>query len=297
MNPMKMPPLNAIRAFAAAAKHTSFTLAAAELGVTHGAISRQVKHLEEYLGVSLFERGIRRITVTPPGRELLAGVAQALERIATTAAAVTQQGLTRTLRINVRPSFAVRWLIPHLPRFLRDHPGIEPQVMTSTAEPARLSRGTYDIAIRRGREGWPSDLLVRPFLSESACPVAAPSLLESNPITTPQDLRSHILLQCATRDGDWQAWLRLADLSDIHPAGERRFEHLEFTLQAALDGLGVALGPSALIAQDIQAGRLCAVIPSPVLALDAYCYAFPDRTNSAALAFGGWLDRQAMLNT
>jgi LysR family glycine cleavage system transcriptional activator len=236
-------------------------------------------------------RGIRRITLTPAGSELLAGVAPALERITASAAAVARGSPARTLRINVRPSFAVRWLIPHLPRFLRDHPGIEPQVMTSTVEPARLSRDGYDIAIRRGREGWPVDLLPRLFLSEHACPVAAPSLLQSQPIAAARDLRCHVLLHCTTRDGDWRDWLRLAKLSDLHPAGELRFEHLEFTLQAALDGLGVALGPSALVAQDIASGRLRAVLPEHALALDGYCYAVPDQTNPAAMAFSEWLEK------
>lgn len=289
----KLPPLNAVRAFAAAARHASFTLAAAELGVTHGAVSRQVKQLEEHLGVALFVRGVRQITLTQAGRELLAGVVPALERITASAAAVARARPAQTLRINVRPSFAVRWLIPQLPRFLRDYPGIEPQVLTSTLDPARLSRDSFDIAIRRGRKGWPADLLPQPFLPDYACPVAAPALLQSRPIKTAKELSDHVLLYCATRDGDWESWLEMAGLPGLLPAGELRFEHLQFTLQAALDGLGVALGPSALVAQDVAAGRLCVVLPEPALPLEPWCFALPDQGNTAALTFSRWIVARA----
>jgi LysR family transcriptional regulator, glycine cleavage system transcriptional activator len=286
----RLPPLNAIRAFAAAGRHASLTLAASELGVSPGAVSRQVKLLEEHLGAKLFIRAVRQISLTAAGRDLLTSVVPALERIAAAATAITRAPPHRVLRINVRPSFAVRWLISHLPKFLGAHPDIEPQVVTSTIEPRRIGREGFDIAIRRGQHGWPADMKVRPFLSEWVAPVASPALLRERPIRNAMDLARHTIIHCATRDGDWQQWLALAGAKNFTPIGVLRFEHLQFTLQAAVDGLGIALGPSALIAQDIAAMRLVAPLPTPHLKLEDYYYGVSDSTNTAALAFATWLD-------
>jgi LysR family glycine cleavage system transcriptional activator len=289
-----LPPLNAIRAFAAAGRHASLTLAASDLGVSPGAVSRQVKLLEEHLGTKLFTRAVRQISLTAAGRELLTNVVPALERIAAAATAVTRPPLHRVLRINVRPSFAVRWMISHLPQFLSAHPGIEPQVVTSTIDPRRLGREGFDIAIRRGHSGWPTDMKVRPFLSEWVAPVASPALLRQRPIRHAADLVRHTIIHCATRDGDWQEWLALARVNNFKPIGILQFEHLQFTLQAAVDGLGIALGPSALIAQDVAAGRLVMPLSTPLLKLDDYYYGVADSANVTALAFATWLDSLAL---
>jgi LysR family glycine cleavage system transcriptional activator len=286
-----LPPLNAVRAFDAAARAASFTRAAEELGVTHGAVSRQVALLEATLGVALFERRTRQIVLTAAGRRLLGGVAPALQRIADAAAEAAREGSPGRVRINARPSFALRWLIPHLPRFLAAHPGLAPEVTTSTAEPARLAPGSWDVAVRRGRDGWPPGAMLRPFLRESAVPVAAPGLLAERPLRAPADLAGHTLLHCASRrrDGDWPAWLRRAGAGELAPAGELSFEHLQFTLQAAIDGLGVALGPSALVAQDLAAGRLVAPLRAPRLPLDPYVVGVPSGAGAGAEAFVAWL--------
>lgn len=292
----RLPPLNAVRAFDAAARHASFTRAAEELGVTHGAISRQVALLEEHLGVPLFERRARRVALTPVGRDLLAGIGPALERIAQAAQAAEASAATHratdAVRVNARPSFALRWLIPHLPRFVLEHPGLEPQVATSTADPAELDEGSFDVVIRRGRRGWPSSLAPRPFLGESAIPVAAPALLAARPVRVPADLAAHTLIHCASRDGDWATWLARAGMPGLRAAAELRFEHLQFSLQAALDGLGVALGPSALVAQDMAAGRLVPVLRSPCLALEDYCLGIAPGAGAGAGAFARWLERE-----
>ena len=239
-------------------------------------------------------RGIRQIALTSAGRDLLAGTAPALERIAATAAAVARSSAPRSLRINCRPSFAVHWLIPQLPLFLRAHPDIEPQVSTSTLEPARLKRDSFDVVLRReGRHPWPPDLEFRPFLRDQACPVAAPALLAARPIATIEDLDAHVLLHCATRERDWSDWLALAAGCAVRPAGDLRFEHLQFTLQAALDGMGVALGPASHVAYDVSAGRLCRVLPETRLPLPSYCYAVADPTNAASPAFARWIEQQA----
>ncbi|TCL65717.1 LysR substrate-binding domain-containing protein [Rhizobium sp. BK251] len=285
----RLPPLNAVRAFVSAARHASFTLAAAELGVTHGAVSRQVKQLEQHLGVSLFTRGIRQIALTTSGRELFAGMAPAMERIATTAEAVARSAPTAGLRINVRASFAARWLIPQLPGFIREFPHISPQVTTSDALPERVVRDSFDVIIRRATTGWPVDLQPQAFLSDRSYLVASPSLLDAKPVQLVGDLSAHIFLHSETRGDDWREWLRFAGAANLVPVGELRFDHLDFALRAAADGLGVAVGPASLVAQDLASGRLCRVLPDMVKPIGAYQVALADVDNVSAMAFKQWL--------
>lgn len=137
-----------MRAFAAAARHLSFTRAALELHVTHSAVSRQIKSLEEFLGVVLFERRVRQVALTAEGQQFHAEVEPALAQINAAARALQAHGPARAVRINVRPSFAVRWLIPRLPSFVERFPDIEPQVVTSTVMPEQAV-DSFDIAVRR----------------------------------------------------------------------------------------------------------------------------------------------------
>jgi len=300
MRSSHLPPLNALRAFEAASRHASFSRAEDELGVTHGAVSKQIRALEDDLGQPLFSRGVRQVKLTAAGRELMAEVAPALERICAIAAALRQGPSQETgqVRINTRPSFALRWLIPHLPRFVRAHPGIDPQVITSTLEPARLSPSGFDIAIRRatpGRGGtvWPEGMKPRAFLREGALPVAAPSLLAERPVHRPEDLNAHVLLHTATREQDWEDWLARAGCPALRPAGQLRFEHQQFTLQAAIDGMGVALGLSVLAAADLAAGRLAPVLPNgPRLRLAPYCYVLSPHAPGVARQFATWLEQE-----
>ncbi|MBR0713773.1 LysR substrate-binding domain-containing protein [Bradyrhizobium liaoningense] len=289
MTNIRLPPLNAVRAFVAAARHASITLAATELGVTHGAVSRQIKLLEEHLGAQLFVRETRQIVLTPVGRQLFAGFAPALERIAATAATVARLSSVSSLRINVRASFAARWLIPQLPSFIRKYPHVAPQIFTGAEAPARLSRDSFDVIIRRTKTGWPSDLKPRPFMADQAYLVAAPSLLDARPVESIDDLTGHVFLHSETRANDWREWLRFAGGEGIHPADEMRFDHLDFALRAAADGLGIAVGPASLVAQDIESKRLCHVLPTLTRPLDPYLIAASDESNPAARVFEQWL--------
>jgi LysR family transcriptional regulator, glycine cleavage system transcriptional activator len=292
----RLPPLNAVRAFAAAARHASFTRAADELGVTHGAVSKQVRLLEDHLGVPLFTRGVRQVALTTAGRSLLAEASPALERIAAVAVRLRRNavrgGGDGVVRVNVRPSFALRWLIPHLPAFMAVHPGVRPELVTSTADPARLPAGSFDVVVRRGRPGmaWPEGMRALPFLRERAAPVAAPALLTRLPVHRAEDLAAHTLLHTATRDADWVTWLARVGVPGLRPAAELRFEHLQFALQAALDGMGVALGPLAMVAADLAAGRLARVLPRrPGIVLESYYYGIPADAGPLALVFADWL--------
>lgn len=276
------PPLNAVRAFAAAARHLSFTRAALELHVTHSAVSRQIKSLEEFLGVVLFERRVRQVALTAEGQQFHAEVEPALAQINAAARALQAHGPARAVRINVRPSFAVRWLIPRLPSFVERFPDIEPQVVTSTVMPEQAV-DSFDIAVRRGLEGWPPSIKVRPFLKDEVLVVGAPALFKAHPLPDLRALAAHVLLSARTRKDDWDAWKKQFGAPRTRPAGRLQFDHLHFVLQAAIDGLGIALAPTSLVAHDLASGRLQSPMPAMRMTLERYYYGLaPDAAPEAA---------------
>ena len=283
-----LPPLHAVRAFVAAARHQSFTRAAVELHVTHGAVSRQVKALETHLGVPLFERLTRQIVLTADGQAFFADAAAALAQIGAAATALMARAPARAVRINVRPSFAVRWLIPRLPAFVAQYPGIEPQVVTSTAMPSKVADG-FDVAIRRGLQGWPPSIQVKPFLDDEVQVVGAPSLFKTQDVNAPTALAAHVLLSARTRKSDWDDWQRAAGVR-LKPAGRLQFDHLHLVLQAALDGLGVAMGPTSLVAQDLAQGRLVSPLPHLRMPLERYYYGLAPDARPEAQFFTEWLE-------
>ena len=287
--PLREPPLNAVRAFAAAARHLSFTRAAHELHVTHSAVSRQIKSLEDFLGVTLFERRIRQVALTAEGQQFFAEVEPALAQIGAAARALQAQPATRAVRINVRPSFAVRWLIPRLPAFVERHPDIEPRVVTSTITPEQAVDG-FDIAVRRGLEGWPSSIAVRPFLEDEALVVASPALLETQPLPDLRALSSHVLLSARTRRADWDAWKKQVGAPRMKPAGRLQFDHLHFVLQAAVDGLGIALAPVSLVAHDLASGRLRSPLPGLRMPLDRHYYGLTPDAAPEARQVAAWFE-------
>ncbi len=288
----RLPPLNAVRAFAAAARHQSFTLAAAELFVTHGAISRQVKTLEAFLGLALFERRVRQVSLTPEGQRFFAEVAPALEQIGAAARALMDDAPARTVTINVRPSFAVRWVIPRLPAFVAQFPGIAPKVVTSTVTPDQATEH-FDVAIRRGLAGWPASIAVQPFLQDEALIVGTPTLFATAPVADPRALAAHALLWSRSRPDDWDHWKRQVGAPRLRPASQLQFDHLHFVLQAALDGLGFALAPASLVAHDLAAGRLVCPLPALRLPLTRHYYGLAADAVPEAQCFAQWL--QALL--
>ncbi|HTR84619.1 MAG TPA: LysR substrate-binding domain-containing protein [Reyranella sp.] len=286
------PPLNALRVFLVAARHLSFTRAAVELSVTHGAVSRQVRGLEDHLGVALFERQVRKVVLTAQGQQLFAEIGPAMDQIGAAAQALMVKAPTRAVRINVRPSFTVRWLIPRLPDFVARHPGIEPQLLTSTLPPDR-SPESFDIAIRRSLDGWPSAFDVRPFLDDDLVIVAAPSLLKKRPVKEPKSLAQHVLLVCSTRKQDWDEWKMHVGLSRLRPARRLQLDHLHIVLQAAVDGLGVALTPVSLLGKDVEAGRLVCPLPNLRKPLEPIYRGVARDAGRETLLFADWLTRQA----
>lgn len=285
-----LPPLNAVRVFVAAARHQSFTLAANELHLTHSAISHQVKALESYMGVQLFERRIRQVSLTLEGLRFFTQAEAALAQIAEAAQSVMNQRPERVVRINVRPSFAVRWLIPRLPDFIANYPGIEPHVLTTTLAPE--SSDSFDIAIRRGLKGWSDTMRVCAFIEDEVCLVASPAMM-TTAITSVKSLRQLTLLSSKTRKGDWDAWLEHAGLHRIRPAGQMQFDHVHFVLQAVADGLGFAAVPLSLASSDIAAGRLECPFPDLRLPVTRYYYGVMRDAVPEARFFIEWLEAQS----
>lgn len=283
-----LPPLNAVRAFAAAARHQSFSLAAEELHVSHSAVSRHIKLLEEHLGVQLFERRTRQSSLTPAGQTFYEQVNIALTQIANAATALTRGASLRKVTINVRPSFAVRWLIPRLPNFMALYPDIQPEVVTSTLPPDQ-SRETFDVVIRRGHSGWSSNVQPQVLLEDDMVLVAAPSLLQTVPLNSAQDLVRHTLLAGRTRATDWKNWAEHAGIAQLRNQPTLQFDHMHLVLQAAVDGLGVALCPASLLGKDLSTGRLICPLPSLRLPLTRYYYGVSQEAAAETQFFIDWM--------
>jgi len=271
--PRHLPPLNAVRAFEAAGRLGSLTAAAEELHVTHGAISKAVAQLEAWLGVRLFDRPGRKIRLSAAGQLYLESVSKSLDGLDEATRRCTAAGRPSALVVNALPTFAMRWLLQRLPSFHRTHPGIELRLVTSDAPIALLS-GSFDVAIRRGPEPWPG-FEAMPFLAEREMPVLSPRLLERLPLTQASDLARHMLLHAETRPGAWRRWLAAAGVEGLNPAGNQHFDHFYLALQAAVDGLGVALGPLPVIDDEIEAGRLVMPLAGPAVPARAYCLVVP----------------------
>jgi len=291
-----LPPLNAVRAFEAAARLGSFKEAAAELSVTHGAVSQQVRLLEEWLGTpALFRRSVRRVVLTPAGAALLAEFGPALDRIS---AAVQQHRKRRdeapvaVLRVNALSTFSLRWLLPRMNRFRAEHPDIEVRLATSN-EPVDALPEPFDVVIRGGPDSF-HGFSSRFLLAERRLPVCSPSLLKQVPLTDVADLSRHTLLHVTSMPRLWRDWLAEAGQSALEPAASLSFDHFYLTIQAALDGLGVAMGPTALIADDLAAGRLATPFPKISLPARSYFAYFPEaRSHDPHNAvFCDWLEQQ-----
>src|SRR5690606_10118629 len=250
----KLPPLNALRAFEAGARHLSFTKAAEELHVTQAAVSHQVKALEEHLGYTLFKRMTRKLALTDQGRSLFPVVSEAFLRIAETADNLRSAGESRTLTVSVTPSFGAKWLVYRLPRFWQKHPEIDLRVHHSI-QCADLRYDDVDVAIRFGHGGW--DGLASEFmLRVDYTPVCSPALLEGkHPIRRPADLRHHTLLHEDDYDG-WTQWLAVAGVNDIDPRRGPVMDDATVIMQTVMDGGGVALGKPSMLGRDLAAGTL-----------------------------------------
>jgi len=288
-----LPSLNALRAFEAAGRLGSFKEAAAELHVTHGAISQQVRLLEAWLGASLFERHNRRVVLTSAARAYLAEIGPLFDQLAqATARYGVSAKVSRTLTVDAPATFTLRWLVPRLEKFRVRHPDVEVRIETSN-EPVERLKDAHDIVIRGGPDTF-YGYTMRPFLEESRLPVCSPALLRRLPLRTPEDLRRHTLLHTSSLPRVWPDWLAQVGQSALTPAAVLTFDHFYLTLQAAVDGMGVAMGPTALVADDLAAGRLVAPFAGPRLPSRSYCTYIADEKagDDLIVLFRSWLEHE-----
>jgi LysR family transcriptional regulator, glycine cleavage system transcriptional activator len=284
-----LPPLNSLKAFEAAARLGSFNKAAAELHVTHGAISRHIKLLEDWLRTPMFQRANRRVALTEAGRVYRDEIGAALDRIALATAHHMGRAQARVLRVSATATLTLRWLIPRLSSFQLDNPSIEVRLTTSN-EPIATLGEPFDVIIRRGASDVPG-YTASWSLTELRAPVCSPKLVAQVPLRTLQDLRKHTFLLPASRPTVWRDWLMAAGAPDLQPRQSLVLEHSYQTFQGAVDGLGVATAFVALVSDDIAHGRLIVPFTEPMLQGDGYSAYVPNsKANDPSVArFCEWL--------
>lgn len=294
-------PLNALRAFETAARTLNFTRAADELSVTPGAVSQQIRLLEDLVGGPLFVREAKGLQLTDLGRGAVPLLREGFERLMDASAMLREPPRRRQISISVAPSFASKWLMPRMDDFHAAHPEIEVWI-SADMEPVVLGEGKADLAIRYGPGDYPGHVVER-LMTETVLAVCAPSLLAgAKPIRTPADLKDHVLLHDMSNDGDpgrpdWPMWLKARGVR--HPDARRgsRFSESGMLIEAAAAGRGVALAKRTLAQADLESGRLTAPFADGSEAVGfAYHVVMPrDRpASTSALAFTAWLKRQAI---
>lgn len=295
-----LPSLDLIKGFEAAARHLSFTRAADELCVTQSAISRQVKTLEEQLGVELFQRRHRALLLTPAGQDLYRAATEALQQLSNTANRIRARNSNRILTVSTTVGFASLWLIPQLSNFRDQHPDIDIRIDANN-KMVDLARDGIEVAIRYCAPKLAPQGAIKLF-GEEVLPVCSPRLLNGSlPLATPDDLRHHVLLHFENPFGntpwlDWTVWLEAMQIRNLQPAGSLRFSQYDQMILAAMAGQGIALGRNPLVRQLIKAGKLAAPFAlksasTPrayflVVAADA-------ATRADVKLFVAWLNRRA----
>ncbi|BCF91702.1 MULTISPECIES: LysR substrate-binding domain-containing protein [Paraburkholderia] len=288
-----LPSLNALRAFEVCGRLLSVQLAANELNVTPAAVSRQIKLLEDQLGVLLFERGHRAIALTPMGERYLADVVRGFETLRTATINLTEARRRRTLKIRGYTTFSMNWLLPRLSTFHREHPDIEVSLTTSL-QPVDFNTEDVDAAIRLSHAP-SSDLGYDRLVPNELVPVCSPEFLRAHPDladATPEALRNVPLLHSLARREDWAKWLDAAGVRGVNPLSGLSYESSILAYFAATQGVGVAMAQRVLVADQLRDGTL--VMPfSFVLDQGAYTYylIYPREhlSNAEFAAFRNWL--------
>lgn len=285
----KIPPLNALKAFEAAARYVSFTKAAEELHVTYGAISRQVSLLEDWLGTSLFYRKASQVSLTEDGRAYAQEITSLLDRLSVVTSQLTDKAAPSTINVSAPPTFTMRWLIPRLSVYQRKRPDVEIRLTTSIS-PVIFQENHYDIAIRGALEPVSGCDSV-PIMTETIVPICHTDLVESGGLRKPADLAHQTLIHYQTEPYRWATWFQKVDIPETTGVGTLHFEQMYFALQAAAEGLGVVLVPLFLVADDIVAGRLCAPFGlQGAMLRHYYANISPTLTHNRSIAeFRAWL--------
>lgn len=289
MNLRHFPPLNALRAFDAAARYGNFSRAADELCVTQGAVSRQIAKLEDHLGMPLFRRSGRSLELTIEGARFHAFVREAFERILDGVEIFSHRAEQSVLKVKVPPTLAIRWFVPRLVRFHGLHPEMDVQITTSH-QPVDFRQEDVDVAIHWGSGDW-EGLRADYLMGEELTPVCSPALLQEKPLREPADLAQHVLLHSMNRTNDWRLWLEAAGVPEVDWTRALKFENSGLTYQAAIDRLGVVVAQRAFIDDDLATGRLVAPFPLTVPGERAYYLVYPpNRLKQTKVAqFRDWL--------
>ena len=301
----RLPPLDLIRGFEAAARHLSFTKAAEELFLTQSAISRQIQGLEEHLGVSLFQRRHRALLLTEEGQLLYRAAAGVLRDLQAALERISGNTQARMVTVTAMLTFSSLWLVPRLAAFRKEHPGIDVRIAADN-EVLDLDRSRIDVAIRyvpkeRAPAGAPQ------LFSEEVMPVCSPKLLRdrARPLKTPADMRHHVLLHDHDPEGrtpwlEWSTWFQSQGFAGVEQAGELRFSHYDQMIQAAIDGQGVALGRFPMMCGLIRKKQLVAPFEPRFLAgkrpqsSRAFYVVRSARANRSEVDdFIGWLRQEA----
>jgi len=294
----RLPPLNALRAFEAAARHLNFSRAADELSVTPGAVSQQIQNLEDYVGAALFKRTPKGLLLTDAAQTALPALREAFDRLAEAASLLTAAVDGRRLTLTAAPSFAAKWLVPRLGKFEAAHPQVDVW-LSAGLDLVDLSTGEVDVAIRYGAGRYPG-LEVQRLMSETVIPVISPELQATTPLLTPDDLARHILLHDGSPDPDdscpdWTMWLAARGVRGVDGTRGPRFNQSSLVIEAALNGRGVALAKRTLAQDDLDAGRLIAPLQIATAVDFAYYLVHPKAKGRLpqVKAFIGWITAEA----
>ena len=285
----RLPPLNSLKCFEAAGRLLSFTGAANELNVTQAAISHQIKVIEEFLGVSLFDRYPRRLALTEQGKALLPEVIEAFDRVSTAIGALSKEQYSSMISVRLAPSFAAKWLSPRLKYFWLQYPEIDLCLFHAHAA-VDFEREEIDIAVTYGKGDWPG-VVADKLLSLDFFPVCSPAFLQNDkPLTCIDNLRYYTLLHDANYEC-WRDWLALAGTTGIQADKGTIIDDTNVLIQAAIDGQGIALGSTTFVEDHLESGKL--VKPFDVTLENEFSYyvVCPQShlKNPAVLAFKQWL--------
>lgn len=287
-----LPPLHAVRAFEAAARHLSFNRAAEELHVTPSAVSHQIRTLEEQLGTRLFERLTRRVVLSRDGQALLPPIQSALDQMDGAFRRIRAARDDGSLTVQASPNFATEWLVPRLLGFQDEHPEIEVKLMTTRGRDGlRVDFEQVDLAVWYGNGSWP-DVACEKLLREELVPVCSPELVRGeNPLTAPEHLRDATLIHVLMRIGQWRNWLEAAGVHGVDPERGPKFQNTPLALEAAMAGLGVAIANRAFVADHLRDGRLVIPFEQDLPTESAYYLIYPKQglQRPSAVAFRQWV--------
>lgn len=292
----RLPPLNGLRAFEAAARHLSFSRAAEELYVTPAAISHQIKGLEDYLGVTLFRRLPRTVHLTDEAQRVLPAITEAFDKLDQATSMLKESETSGVLTVTSAPTFAAKWLLPHLSEFTDAYPDINVR-LDARLETVDFDKEGVDIGVRLGNGKYPGMRTNRLF-AESVVPVCHPKFLEGdNRLRMPSDLKHHTLLHVDWGNKiegpvpDWMMWLRSAGIDDVDPTRGPVFTVEEMAIAAAVRGTGIALASTYAVAEDLERGALVVPFARRIEAAASYWVVAPERTADTAKvkAFRDWI--------